>query len=240
MNLEVFRLDTVLELWYIVLPICVFVVFAARYLENILMSLLGFLIGSFFVSPLLIEWMGKVEFLRGMQQKLLENSTAHLIFVLILGVLCGAVLYGLYKIFVFLAGFLAAGALGYYLTRLILQDKELGAIGQFDLKVLVPIGVGLLLGVICGLIAVRKSGQVLAVVSLLVASALLSFSLIGWSYTWMSGSSIGEVSKMFENRAIMFAFVAVWLILFAFSVMLNFRRRAKTTPPENRKTKVNQ
>jgi len=233
-DFEIFKLNTILELWYIVLPICVFVVFAARYLENILMSLLGFLLGSFFVSPLIIEWMGRVELLSGLQQKLLKNTTAHLIFVLVLGVLCGAVLYGLYKIFVFLAGFLAAGALGYYLTRLILQSKELGVIGQFDLDVLVPIGVGALLGVVCGLIAVRKSSQVLTVISLLVASGLLSFSLVGWSYVLMKKIPTEEVSKMFENRPITFAFVIVWLVLLAFSVPLNFKRRAKAAPREGK------
>ncbi|MDI6863300.1 MAG: hypothetical protein QMC97_07985 [Pseudothermotoga sp.] len=240
MDFEIFKLNMILELWYIVLPMCVFVVFAARYLENILMSLLGFLLGSFFVSPLIIEWMGRAEFLSGLQQKLLENSTAHLIFVLVLGVLCGAVLYGLYKIFVFLAGFLAAGALGYYLTRLILQSKELGAIGQLDLNVLVSIGVGLSLGVVCGLIAVRKSSQVLAVISLLVASGLLSFSLVGWSYVLMTRSPTEEISKMFESQPITFAFVVVWLVLFALSVLLNFKKRARVAPRESKSNKVNQ
>lgn len=234
MNWEIFRPHMILELWYVVLPICVFLVFMARYLEKILMPLLGFLIGSFFVSPLLIDWMGKVEFLKDLQQKLLQSTAAHSIFVFIVGVLCGAVLYGLYKIFVFLAGFLAAGALGYFVTRLIVQDRDLGTIGQIELRVILPFVVGAILGIICGLIAVRKSSQVLAVVSLLVASGLLAFSLVGWAYVWITKSPVEQVSKLFENIPIVFSLLVTWLVLLAFGLILNFKGRIKRPPKENK------
>jgi hypothetical protein len=75
---------------------------------------------------------------------------------------------------------------------------------------------------------------VLTVISLLVASGLLSFSLVGWSYVLMKRIPTEEVSKMFENRPITFAFVIVWLVLMAFSVPLNFKRRAKAAPREGK------
>ncbi|KAF2957324.1 hypothetical protein AS159_09905 [Thermotoga sp. Ku-13t] len=240
MNLEFLKPHVVLELWYLVVPISVFVVLAAKYLENILMPMLGFMLGGFFVSPMLIEWMGKVEFLKGIQQKLLENYTLNLIFVVVLGLLCGAVLYGLYKIFVFLAGFLAGGALGYFVTQLVIRERHLGTLGQLDLNILIPIGVGIALGVICGLIAVKKSAQVLAVISLLVASYLLAFSAVGWLYVWIAKSPKQEVSKLFESQPIVFALFFVWLILFVFGLSLNFRKRARQAPKGKETDKINQ
>ncbi len=239
MNSEFLKPHVVLELWYLVIPISVFVVLAAKYLENILMPMLGFLLGGFFLSPLLIEWMGKVEFLKGLQEKLIENSTLNLIFVVVLGVLCGAVLYGLYKIFVFLVGFLAGGALGYFITLIVVRGRELGTVGQFDLNVLVPVGVGIVLGLICGLIAVRKSAQVLAVISLLVASYLLAFSAVGWLYVWITKSPKQEVSKLFESQPIVFALIFVWLILLVLGLFLNFRKRARQAPAEKETGKLN-
>lgn len=241
MSLQILRPHTILELWYIVIPICGFIVFAAKYLENILLPLLGFLLGAFFASPFLIEWMGRVEFLKEFQEKLLQSSTAHLIFVLIVGVLCGAVLYGIYKIFVFLAGFLAAGALGYYVTHLIVQDRDLGTVGQFDLNVLIPIGVGALLGVVCGLIAVRNSNRVLAVISMLAASGLLAFSLVGWVYVWITKSSTEQVYEVFENRLLVFSLIILWLFMLGLSISFNFvRRRVKQTPQSSENRKINQ
>lgn len=241
MNLQILRPHMILELWYIVIPICGFIVFAAKYLENILLPLLGFLLGAFFASPFLIEWMGKVEFLKGLQEKLLQSSTAQLIFVLIVGVLCGAVLYGIYKIFVFLAGFLAAGTLGYYITHLIVQGRDLGAVGQFELNVLIPIGVGALLGIFCGLIAVRNSSKVLAAISMLAASGILAFSLVGWVYVWITKSSTEQVYEVFENRLLVFSLIVLWLFMLGLSISFNFvRRRGKQPPQSNGNKKISQ
>lgn len=241
MSLQILKPHMILEFWYIVIPICGFIVFAAKYLENILLPSLGFLLGAFFASPFLIEWMGKVEFLKGLQEKLFQSSAARMIFVLIVGVLCGAVLYGIYKIFVFLAGFLAAGALGYYITHLIIQDRDLGTVGQFELNILIPISVGVLLGVICGLIAVRNSRRVLAAISILAASGLLAFSLVGWVYVWITKSSTGQVYEIFEDRLLVFSLIILWLFILGLSISFNFvRRRVKQTPQSNGNRKINQ
>ncbi|MCS7175351.1 hypothetical protein [Pseudothermotoga sp.] len=240
MNLQVLKLHTVLELWYVVIPICIFIVFAAKYLENILMPLLGFLLGTFFAAPFFIEWMGKVEFFKELQEKLLQSSTAQLIFALIVGVLCGAVLYGIYKLFVFLAGFSVAGALGYYAVRLIVQGKDLGTVGQFDLNFLVPIGCGILLGTICGLIAARNSSKVLALISMIVASGLLAFSIVGWVYVWINRSPVDQVLKIFEDRLLVFSLTILWLVVLGLAISFNFRRRVKQTLSSNKSGRINQ
>ncbi|MFN3284420.1 MAG: hypothetical protein ACK40Q_09340, partial [Pseudothermotoga sp.] len=104
-----------LQSWYVVLPICAFLIFAAKFVEKVSVSLFGFLLGGFVIYPLLYDKFEKFrEWVAG-------SELSQYVAFFVLAVVSAIALYVLFKVFVFLVGFFAGAGVVYYLLDFLIK-----------------------------------------------------------------------------------------------------------------------
>ncbi len=209
--------------WYVIIPICVFLIFAAKYVEKISVSLFGFLLGGFVVYPMLCDRFEKFrEWVTG------SEMTQYLAFFVI-GILCAIALYVLFKVFVFLVGFFAAAGVVYYLVDFLIKRFDiLPKTNEFIQNnwFVILLGICALAGIISGFFAVKKSSSVIAVLSLLAASVILSIEMIGWIYFLFSKDQ-QKTSELFSTTAGLVVLFMLSLVIFICGIYLNFSRKKR-------------
>lgn len=212
-----------MQSWYVVIPICVFLIFAARFVEKISVSLFGFLLGGFVVYPMLYDRFEKFrEWVTG------SELTQYVAFF-VLGIICAIALYVLFKVFVFLVGFFVGGGVVYYLLDFLIKRFDvLSKTNQFIQQnwFVIMLGICAAFGIITGLLAVRKSSSVIAILSLLAASVILSIEAIGWIYFFLSKDQ-EKTTALFSSTVGLVALLVLSLVVFALGIYFNFSKRKR-------------
>ncbi|WP_041083396.1 hypothetical protein [Thermotoga profunda] len=212
-----------MQSWYVVIPICVFLIFAARFVEKISVSLFGFLLGGFVVYPMLYDRFEKFrEWVTG------SELTQYVAFF-VLGIICAIALYVLFKVFVFLVGFFVGGGVVYYLLDFLIKRFDvLSKTNQFIQQnwFVIMLGICAVFGIITGLLAVRKSSSVIAILSLLAASVILSIEAIGWIYFFLSKDQ-EKTTALFSSTVGLVALLVLSLVVFALGIYFNFSKRKR-------------
>lgn len=212
-----------MQSWYVVIPICVFLIFAARLVEKISVSLFGFLLGGFVVYPMLCDRFEKFrEWVTG------SELTQYVAFF-VLGIACAIALYVLFKVFVFLVGFFVAGGVVYYLLDFLIKRFDiLPKTNDFIQQnwFVILLGICAIFGIFAGLFAMRKSSSVIAMLSLLAASVILSIETIGWIYFLLSKDQERTIA-LFSSTTGLAVLLVLSLIIFALGIYFNFSRKRK-------------
>lgn len=217
-----------LESWYVMIPICIFLIFAARFVEKVSVSLFGFLLGGFVVYPIIYD---RFEQFR---QWVNESQVTQYVAFFVIGVLCAIALYVLFKVFVFLVGFFAAAGVIYYLLDFVIKRFEiLPKMNEFVQQnwFVILLGICAVFGVFAGLFAMRKSSSVIATLSLLAASVILSIELIGWVY-FVSSKDKEKTTALFSSTAGLVVLLTLSLVIFAFGIYFNFSRKRRRQKDE--------
>lgn len=212
-----------MQSWYIVVPICVFLIFAARFVEKISVSLFGFLLGGFVVYPMLCDRFEKFrEWVTG------SELTQYVAFF-VLGIICAIALYILFKVFVFLVGFFVGGGVVYYLLDFLIKRFDiLSRTNQFVQQnwFVILLGICAAFGIVAGFFAVRKSSSVIAILSLLAASVILSIEVIGWIYFFLSKDQ-EKTTALFSSTVGLVVLLVLSLIVFTLGIYFNFSRKRR-------------
>jgi len=77
----------------------------------------------------------------------------------------------------------------------------------------------------------RKSSSVIATLSLLAASVILSIELIGWVY-FVSSKDKEKTTAIFSSTAGLVVLLTLSLVIFAFGIYFNFSRKRKRQKDE--------
>jgi len=143
-------------------------------------------------------------------------------------------LYVLFKVFVFLVGFFAAAGVIYYLLDFVIKRFEiLPKMNEFVQQnwFVILLGICAAFGVFAGLFAMRKSSSVIATLSLLAASVILSIEVIGWVY-FVSSKDQEKTTALFSSTAGLVVLLTLSLVIFAFGIYFNFSRKRKRQKDE--------
>ncbi|MBO8161407.1 MAG: hypothetical protein H0Z24_07195 [Thermosipho sp. (in: Bacteria)] len=204
-------LKPIIELWYYSLIAGLFLVFAAKFVEKISIALLGFIIGINVLFPVLLDQIPKLN-------EWLSDPAYYQISMLVFGVIVAAVLFALYKSFVFIAGFGVIGLIGYYLADFTIKFFDI----QFTFNPLyITATAGIIFGILGGIISSKKSSEVITVMSILVGSAALSAVILGF----ILGESIQDKITQPLYSSI---FIAIFLVLVILGFVWNFRKSKKS------------
>ncbi len=153
--------------WLIVLIMAVVIYLLPGDLEMLTIVGTGFVLGTTTVFPIISEILTS---LLPEGSWLHRSLTAHTFWwLLIIGIICAALLYSLYKSMVFLAGLLAGTLLTYHFFS---------TFGQIGFETRDIIILGLVAGILMGILAVRKSSIFVGLVGLALASFVLSYIFI--------------------------------------------------------------
>ncbi|MEJ5228941.1 MAG: hypothetical protein WHT65_02975 [Pseudothermotoga sp.] len=212
-----------LDSWYIVIPICVFLIFAAKVVERIAVTLFGFLLGSFVVYPIIYD---RFEAFRNWVN---SSQIAQYVAFFLIGIACAIAIYVLFKVFVFLVGFFAAAGVVYYLVDFLVKRFEiLPKMNDFIQQnwFAILLGICAIFGVIAGLFAIRKSSSIIAILSLLAASLILAIEAIGWIY-YLASKDMEKTIELFSTTYGLAVLIVICLVFFSFGIYLNFMRKKK-------------
>ncbi len=179
-------LKAVIENWFIVLPVALFMYFGARFLESVTLFLVGAAIGFFYINPLVMRWVTERFELTDMWLNVLPYIIAIVVAIAFLAV---------YKIAVFVLVGIAAGGLVYFLLEVIsdaiIKSKEAvpGDITEFllsDTAFYVFVGIAVVVGIIGGIVGTKRSREFFQVFSVILGSIGIVLSL----YTFIMTSII--------------------------------------------------
>ncbi|AEH51699.1 hypothetical protein [Pseudothermotoga thermarum] len=203
----------VLDLWYILVPIAFFLVFAAKYVERVAISFFGFILGGYVLLPILIERFDKIK-------NWVSNN--YLIALIIAGLIGAIVLYLLYKIFVFLVGFFVFGAVTYFVVDMIFKNFELTSkLNSFIQEnwFAILLGFSAVIGVIGGLLAIRKSSTIVAVIGAICGSFILAVEAVGWIY-YLYTRDMQETINAFSETAVLVVVAILTVVILFLSLVL--------------------
>ncbi|SHH47733.1 hypothetical protein [Thermosipho atlanticus] len=204
-------LRPVIEYWYYSLIIGIFLVFAAKFVEKISIALLGFLLGINVLFPVLLNQFPQLN-------ELLTDPAYYQISMLVFGVIVAAVLFALYKSFVFIAGFGVVGIIGYYLADFTIQFFDI----QLNFNPLyITALIGVILGLIGGIISTKKSSEVISIMSIVVGSATLSAVVVGLI-------TRNNIEEKITEPLYSSIFIGVFLALVILGSVWNFKRSKKS------------
>ncbi|TYC06777.1 MAG: hypothetical protein FXF54_00065 [Kosmotoga sp.] len=179
-------LKAVIENWFIVLPVALFMYFGARFLESVTLFLVGAAIGFFYINPLVMSWITQRFELTDMWLNVLPYIIAIVIAIAFLAI---------YKIAVFVLVAIASGGLVYFLLEVIadaiVKSKEAvpGDITEFllsDTAFYVFVGIAVVVGIVGGIIGTKRSKEFFQVFSVILGSIGIVLSL----YTFVMTSII--------------------------------------------------
>lgn len=217
-----------LQSWYVVIPICAFLIFAAKFVEKVSVTLFGFLLGGFVVYPVLYDKFEKFrEWVAG-------SELSQYVAFFVLAIVSAIALYVLFKVFVFLVGFFAGAGVVYYLLDFLIKRFDvLSKTNEFVQNnwFVILLGICAAFGIFAGLFAMRKSSSVIAILSLLAASVILSIETIGWIYFLVSNDQ-EKTLALFSSTAGLVVLLVLSMVIFVMGIYLNFSRKRKTQKTE--------
>ncbi|ODN31336.1 hypothetical protein [Fervidobacterium thailandense] len=153
--------------WFIVLLVAGVVYLFPGYLELLSITGVGFVLGSMVVFPIVVELLNT---LLPESAWISQSLSTHAFWwSLAFGALCAILLYSLYKSVLFLAGLFTGTLLAYYFFSVF---------GQVGLETRVIIILGLAVGLLTGVFAVKKSSFFVGLIGLVLASLVLSYILL--------------------------------------------------------------
>ncbi len=213
----------VLDLWFILVPVSFFLIFAATYIERIAMSLVGFVLGSYVLFPLLLD---KFEPVR---EWALAKETNYWVSLIIVGIFSAIVLYLLYKIFVFLVGFLASGAMTYFVLDMFFKKFDFfSRLNNFVQEnwFAILLGISAVVGIIGGLFASKKSSSIIGILGMICGSFILAVQTIGWIY-YLIVKDKEKTIELFSRPAGLVPLVVLTTIILTLSVGISRKTRKK-------------
>lgn len=217
-----------MQTWYVVIPICAFLIFAAKYVEKVSVSLFGFLLGGFVIYPMLFDRFEKF------RQWAMGSELTQYVAFFVIGIISAVALYVLFKVFVFLVGFFAGAGVVYYLLDFLIKRFDLlSKTNEFVQKnwFVVLLGLCAVFGIFFGFFAMKKSSSVIAVLSLVAASVILSILVVGWLYFLITNDQEKTI-ELFSTKAGIVVLLVLSLIIFSLGIYLNFSRKRKTQKTE--------
>ncbi|MCD6104258.1 MAG: hypothetical protein J7J43_00530 [Thermosipho sp. (in: Bacteria)] len=201
----------IIEYWYYSLIVGVFLIIAAKFVEKISIALLGFLLGINVLFPVLLNQFPQLN-------EWLAEPAYYQISMLVFGVIVAAVLFALYKSFVFIAGFGVVALIGYYLSDFALQFFDI-QLGFNPLYITASIGIGL--GILGGLISSKKSSEVISVMSIIAGSGALSAVIVGFIIR-------DNVDEKMTEPLYSSIFIGLFLLMVILGFVWNFKNPKKT------------
>ncbi len=172
-------LEKSVDVWYISLPVGVFLVLAAKYVEKLAIFLAGFVLGAIVVFPLIEKYV--YPFLKLDPSKI--DPTTSVIIMIVVGILTATVCYAFYRSFVFILGALLGFALSYYLLNLLSNLLKLSEKIQVEYLGWGIIIASIAVALLGGFTALKKETEVVMLFSIIVGSALTSF--VALSLLWI-------------------------------------------------------
>ncbi|MDK2886891.1 MAG: hypothetical protein PWP54_1469 [Thermosipho sp. (in: thermotogales)] len=201
----------VIEYWYYSLIVGVFLIFAAKFIEKLSIALLGFLLGINVLFPVLLNQFPKLN-------EWFVEPAYYQISMLVFGVIVAAVLFALYKSFVFIAGFAVVGLIGYYLADFAIQFFKI-QLSFNPLYITAIVGIGL--GILGGLISSKKSSEVISVMSIIAGSAALSAVIVGFIIR-------NNIEEKITEPLYSSIFIGIFLLLTVLGFIWNFKKQKNT------------
>lgn len=172
-------LEKSVDIWYISLPVGVFLVLAAKYVEKLAIFLAGFVLGIIVIFPLTEKYI--YPFLKLESSKI--DSTTSMIIMIVIGIITAALCYALYRSFVFILGALLGFALSYYLLNLLVNLMKLDERIPLEYLGWGIIIASIIIALIGGITALKRETEVVMLFSIIVGSALTSFVIL--SLLWI-------------------------------------------------------
>ncbi|MFW6120982.1 MAG: hypothetical protein ACOC80_08825 [Petrotogales bacterium] len=234
-------LKAVIENWFIVLPVALFMYFGARFLESVTLFLVGAAIGFFYINPLVMSWVTEKYDLTDMWLNVLPYIIAIVVAIAFLAI---------YKIAVFVLVAVAAGGLVYFLLEVIadaiVKSKEAvpGDITEFllsDTAFYVFVGIAVVVGIIGGIIGTKRSKEFFQVFSVILGSLGIVLSL----YTFVMTSVIQgeplfrrltqeEIDKLTSDLGALHLLImaVIVVVLCIYKISRIFRRKRPVTHQE--------
>jgi len=196
-------LEKSVDVWYISLPVGVFLVLAAKYVEKLAIFLAGFVLGAIVIFPLIEKYV--YPFLKLDPSKV--DPTTSMVVMIVVGIITAAVCYAFYRSFVFILGALLGFALSYYLLSLLSNLLKLDE--RIPMEYL---GWGIIIASIAvallgGFTALKKETEVVMLFSIIIGAALTSF--VALSLLWI-GLSI-HIPK--DDWKFLLPFIILFLLL---------------------------
>ncbi len=184
---------------FIILGIALFIYIFPKLTEFLTIAGTGFIVGYWYVAPNLYRYLT--------EYGLIKESFDTTFFTIIVSLVISAILYGLYKTVIFIGAGILVFLAGY---NLIVNYLHIS-----NLTIVIPAII--LLGLIAGLIASKKSADFIAIFAVFVSSYIISTFLVGLAISYIS-----------LNNEVIIRLIAIALLMILF-----FFRTAKLLTKES-------
>ncbi|QTA37265.1 hypothetical protein JYK00_05845 [Thermosipho ferrireducens] len=206
-------LKPLVDYWFYTLPVAFFLWVAANYVEKFAIALIGFIAGINFIFPFLMEKFPQLD-------QWLTTDVSKQVAMVILGILVAAIIYALYRAFVFIAGFLILGIIGYYVIDFVVRYFSISFPAESGYFIF---GGAILFGIIGGFFAARKSTEIVSILSIIVGSAVISSTIIAVIIKYIIKSE--DFEKTFSQPVYSSIFVGLLLVFIILGFVINFGKR---------------
>lgn len=169
-------LSQIINHWYFSIPIAVALLLASRLFPKIIISVVGFIAGIGLVYPLIAN----IEYVKNL---IGTNETAHIVFMILTGVVIAAVVFALFKFLFFLVGLLAGFFIGIWLYNIVspvIFASVIENYPQFSAPAWIPFAFAGFLAVIIGILALISQEKAVSLISVVIGALILSFYGIHW------------------------------------------------------------
>ncbi len=212
-------LEKIFQFPVIALVFGLIAILLAKNFDIIFSGLVGFLLGVYVALPKIAEIFPQLK-------RWISDPTIGKIVVVVFGVVSGAVVYALFRLLVFVAGFLISAALVYYglnsLRKVFDLDSVVSKLYNPDVVYLV---LSAAVGVWVGIIAQKRERDIFSALSILTGSALASISAIYLVLKYLI--KIGDPAEFISSEPGFYIILATFVVLSLIGFRLNFGKGRK-------------
>ncbi len=204
----------VVNYWPIALIVGIVLTFFGYYMLRISMAIIGLIVGAYFGQYI---WTNFI--LTNFHIVSSDQQMVHVIIVLIIAFLATALFIALYKFALFMMGFLAGGAIAYYIYNWAISamNLKMGSNAQW-----IRIGVFAVFGLIFGLITIFNEKKAIGTAMAAIGALITAFAvLIPFSNSFsVKPEELLNALVGGKNIILLTVFVAIFLVLAILSVSI--------------------
>ncbi len=204
----------VVSYWPIALIVGIVLTFFGYYMLRISMAIIGLIGGAY-----LGEYIWTNFILKNFHILSSNQQTVHVIIVLIIAFLVTALFIALYKFALFMMGFLAGGAIAYYIYNWVISAMNLNMGSNVQW---IRIGVFAVFGIIFGLITIFSERKAVGTAMAAIGALITAFAiLIPFSNSFnVKPEELLNTLVGGKNIVLLTIFVAIFLVLAILSVSI--------------------
>jgi len=219
-------LTSIVDYWYISLPLAIALLLASRWFPKVIIAIVGFFAGTTLVFPVIAN----IEYVKGL---IAGNPTAEIVFTVLTGLVIAAVVFALFKFIFFLGGLLAGFFIGIWLWNIVYPGILTYVVKQypgFSTPNWLPFAVAGGFAVLIGIMALLSQEKAVSFISILTGSLIFSFFFSYWlsqSFPTLFGTVTRNQTQItsIDFSAIGLLFFVISLVFFVFSGFFASRYR---------------